>query len=92
MAPVRKPLPSGLNGTNPMPSSTSVGRISASGSRQKREYSLWRAATGWTACARRMTSTPASDSPKCRTLPASMSSRTAPATSSIGTSGSTRCW
>ena len=34
----------------------------------------------------------ASDMPKCLTLPASMSSLTAPATSSIGTSGSTRCW
>ena len=35
---------------------------------------------------------PASDSPKWRTLPASMSSLTVPATSSIGTCGSTRCW
>ena len=26
MVPVRKPLPSGLNGTNPMPSSSSVGQ------------------------------------------------------------------
>jgi hypothetical protein len=39
IAPVRKPLPSGLNGTNPMPSSASVGRISASGSRHHSEYS-----------------------------------------------------
>ena len=31
--PVRKPLPSGLNGTSEMPSSSSVGRISASFSR-----------------------------------------------------------
>ena len=31
IAPVRKPLPSGLNGTNPMPSSISVGRISLLG-------------------------------------------------------------
>jgi DNA-binding transcriptional LysR family regulator len=29
--PVRKPLPSGLKGTKPMPSSSSVGRISSSG-------------------------------------------------------------
>ena len=34
----------------------------------------------------------ASDIPKCLTLPASMSSLTAPAVSSIGTSGFTRCW
>ena len=33
IVPVRKPLPSGLNGTKPMPSSSSVGMISASGSR-----------------------------------------------------------
>ena len=30
MVPVRKPLPSGLNGTNPMPSSSRVGRMSCS--------------------------------------------------------------
>ena len=52
--PVRKPLPSGLNGTKPMPSSSSVGRISASGSRHHSEYSLWSAVTGCTAWARRM--------------------------------------
>ena len=39
--PVRNPLPSGLNGTKPMPSSSRVGRISASGSRHQSEYSLW---------------------------------------------------
>jgi hypothetical protein len=38
--PVRKPFPSGLNGTKPIPSSSRVGRISASGSRHQREYSL----------------------------------------------------
>ena len=52
--PVRKPFPSGLNGTKPMPSSSSVGRISRSGSRYHSEYSLWTAVTGWTACARRI--------------------------------------
>ena len=31
--PVRNPLPSGLHGTNPMPSSSRVGRTSDSGSR-----------------------------------------------------------
>ena len=90
--PVRKPLPSGLNGTNPMPSSASVGSTSASGSRVHSEYSLWTAVTGCTACARRMVPAEASDSPKCRTLPSAISSPTVPATSSMGTSGSTRCW
>ena len=52
--PVRKPLPSGLNGTRPMPSSSRVGRISASGSRVHSEYSLCSAATGCTAWARRI--------------------------------------
>jgi len=90
--PVRKPLPSGLNGTKPMPSSSSVGRISASMSRVHSEYSLCSAVTGWAACARRIVPAPASESPKCLTLPSAMSSATAPATSSIGTAGSTRCW
>lgn len=44
--PARKPFPNGLNGTNPIPSSSRVGRISASGSRHHREYSLCRAVTG----------------------------------------------
>ena len=56
ISPVRKPLPSGLNGTKPMPSSSSVGRISFSGSRHHSEYSLCSAVTGCTACARRMLS------------------------------------
>src|SRR5699024_8594800 len=68
--PVRKPLPSGLNGTKPMPSSAQVGSTSGSGSRVHSEYSLCTAVTGWVAWARRIV----------------------PATSSIGTSGSTRCW
>ena len=90
--PVRKPLPSGLNGTKPMPSSARVGSTSGSGSRVHNEYSLCTAVTGWTAWARRMVAAPASDSPKWRTLPACTSSPTVPATSSTGTSGSTRCW
>ena len=52
--PVRKPLPSGLKGTKPMPSSSSVGMTSFSGVRVQSEYSLWSAVTGWTAWARRM--------------------------------------
>ena len=74
--PVRKPLPSGLNGTKPMPSSSRVGRTSASGSRHHSEYSLWSAVTGWTACARRIVCAPASDRPKCFTLPSRISSFT----------------
>ena len=54
MVPVRNPLPSGLNGTRPMPSSSSVGMMSCSGSRHHSEYSLCSAVTGWTAWARRM--------------------------------------
>ena len=92
IVPVRNPFPSGLNGTSPMPSSSSTARISCSGRRHQSEYSLCTAATGCTACARRMVSAPGSDSPKCLTLPSSISSFTVPATSSIGTSGSTRCW
>ena len=42
--------------------------------------------------ARRSVWTPGSDMPKCFTLPCTISSLTAPATSSIGTFGSTRCW
>src|ERR1700739_866618 len=69
IAPVRKPLPNGLNGTKPIPSSSKAGNTSASGSLHHNEYSLWSAVTGWTACARRMVCTPASDRPKCFTLP-----------------------
>ena len=40
IAPVRKPLPSGLYGTKPMPSSSSVGITSFCGVRVHSEYSL----------------------------------------------------
>ena len=56
------------------------------------EYSLWIAVTGRTAWARRIVLAPASESPKCLTLPSLIKSFTAPATSSMGTFGSTRCW
>jgi hypothetical protein len=92
IVPVRNPLPSGLNGTSPMPSSARVGMISASGDRHHSEYSDCKAVTGCTALARRMVLGPASDNPKWATFPASISSPTAPAVSSIGTLGSTRCW
>src|SRR5574338_429295 len=88
IVPVRKPLPSGANGTKPMPNSSNVGSISTSGSRHHSEYSLCKAVTRWTACARRIVCAPASDRPKCRTLPCAIKSETAPATSSIGTYGS----
>src|SRR5271170_4494666 len=78
-------------GTKPIPSSSSTGSVSSSGRRHHREYSLWSAVTGWIAWARRIVPTPASESPKCLTLPCRIRSLTAPATSSIGTLGSTRC-
>ena len=40
IAPVRKPLPSGLKGTKPIPSSSRVGSTSSSGRRHHSEYSL----------------------------------------------------
>jgi hypothetical protein len=67
--PVKNPLPSGLNGTKPIPSSSSVGITVSSGSRQNSEYSLCSAATGCTAWARRIVFALASDIPKCFTLP-----------------------
>ena len=45
---VKNPLPSGLNGRKPIPSSSSVGSTSASGSLHHSEYSLCTAVTGWT--------------------------------------------
>ncbi len=90
--PVRKPLPRGLNGTKPIPSSSSAGRSSSSGSRHQKEYSLCSAVTGCTACARRIVFTPCFGEAKVLNLAFWMSSLTVPATSSIGTSGSTRCW
>ena len=55
------------------------------------EYSLCRAVIGWTEWARRIVWGPASDKPKYLTLPCWIRSFTVPATSSIGTAGSTRC-
>ena len=46
--PVRNPLPKGLNGTNPIPSSSSIGKISSSGFLHQSEYSLCKAVTGCT--------------------------------------------
>ena len=66
--------------------------ISSSRFRSHSEYSLWSAEIGWTACARRMVSTPASLRPRKRTFPSRTRSAIVPITSSIGTAGSTRCW
>lgn len=46
IAPVKKPFPKGLKGTKPIPSSSSVGNISVSGSLHQMEYSLCKAVTG----------------------------------------------
>jgi hypothetical protein len=56
------------------------------------QYSDCSAVTGCVACARRIVSTQASDSPMWRTLPSATSSARVPTVSSIGVSGSTRCW
>jgi hypothetical protein len=40
IVPVRKPLPNGLWGTNPMPNSSHRGKISASGARHYNEYAF----------------------------------------------------
>src|SRR6185295_9005483 len=90
--PVRNPAPSGLNGSKPIPSSSQTASTPlCSTSRVHKEYSLWTAATGWTAWARRIVRALASDNPKCFTLPCWIISFTVPATSSMGTFGSTRC-
>src|SRR4051794_21010098 len=47
-----------------MPSSRTVGRISASGSRDQSEYSVCSAVIGWTACARLIVSGDASLNPE----------------------------
>src|SRR5271163_709992 len=72
--PVRKPLPRGLYGTRPIPSSSRAGITSASGRLHHSEYSLCTAVTGRTACARRIVWAAASDIPKCLTLPCLISS------------------
>src|SRR5919199_1116388 len=67
-----------------MPSSRVVGRASSSGSRVKSEYSVCRALMGCTACARRIVSGAASESPRYRTFPASTSSFIAPIVAELG--------
>ena len=68
--PVRKPLPSGLYG-HEADAEFLEGRYHflLRGVSHHSEYSLWSAVTGWTACARRIVCTPASERPKCLTLP-----------------------
>ena len=73
MAQVRKLAPSGLRGTKPMPSSYNVGSTSTSVHRNHSVYSLWTAASGCTAWARRPVEAPAANRPKCLTLSCRMS-------------------
>ena len=89
--PVKKPRPSGLNGTNATFSSSQVASSFFSTSRVHSEYSDCTAAMGWTAWARRSVSLDTSESPSARTLPARTSSAMAPTVSSTGTRASTRC-
>ena len=90
--PVRKPFPSGLKGTKPIPSSSSVGSTSVFGlPPPERVLALDRRhRLDRVRAADRLRA--ASERPKCLTLPSRIRSFTVPATSSIGTSGSTRCW
>ena len=92
--PVRKPAPSGLNGTKPMPSSSQAASTPLSStSRVHSEYSLCTAVTGWTAWARRMVcGARFGQAVSAAPCPRAISSLSVPATSSIGTLGSTRCW
>src|SRR5690606_40184568 len=52
--------------------------------RRSSDLSLCNAVRGCSACARRIVSVPASESPQCFTLPSAIRSRIVPATSSIG--------
>ena len=88
--PERKPLASGLNGTNPIPSSAQAGRTSASNIRSMIEYSLWIAVSGVTAWARRIWSSVAWDMPQPPIFPSSMSSPMTAAMSSTGVVSGTR--
>jgi len=90
-SPVRKPRASGLNATNVMPSSRQVSRTATSALRVHNEYSVCTAASGCTACARRMVAAETSLMPIARTLPASTSRDRAPMLSSTGSRLSQRC-
>ena len=91
IVPVNQPAPSGEKLTKPIPSSSIAG-MSASRSRNQSEYSFWTALRGRTAWARRTVAAAASERPQCLTFPSCTRSLTAPAVSSIGVCGSTRCW
>ena len=56
-------MPSGLQQTKPMPSSSHNGSTPDSGPRQSMEYSFWITAIGCSACARRTVCRPGSDRP-----------------------------
>jgi hypothetical protein len=90
-APAKKPRPRGLYGTKPIPSYSSVGRMSVSGSRDHTEYSVWTAVTGWDQVSPTDGGGARLGQAEMLDLARLISSPTAPATSSIGTSGATRC-
>lgn len=60
----QEPMPRGLYGTNPIPSSSIVGGNSSSGHLHHNEYSLWTAVTGWIVRARHIVFSPASGKPR----------------------------
>ena len=91
--PVRKPLPSGLNGTNPMPSSAQVGQHLGLGvAGPQRVLALHRGDRVHGVRAPDRVGAGLGQPEVADLARAATSSPTVPATSSIGTSGSTRCW
>ena len=74
-----------------MPSSLAVSRALSSISRLNSDHSIWMAASGCVAWARRICSLVASLTPRWRIFPAATASAIAPMDSSTGTLGSTRC-
>ena len=78
-------------GTRPMPSSSSAGRTSFSGRRHHSEYSLCSAVTGWTRVGAADRLRAGFGEAEVLDLARADQLLHAPATSSIGTFGSTRC-
>ena len=90
-ASVRSARPTGEKATSAAPSAAQACTSPRSGPRVASENSDCTAATGCTAAARLSEAGAISEKPMARVLPARTSSASAPATSSIGTSGSRRC-
>ena len=88
----QEPLPNGLKGTKPMPSSSSVGKDRLLGSRHHSEYSLCRAATGCTAWARRMLRRRLRRGRNASPCPPGSAPSPCPPRPRSARSGSTRCW